>query len=255
MGDVELTFKGIQTKQNYVLVDNMMGTYDQDCLGRKKRGLSKALNKLELRMLINAVLNKEGPTNADNNFGSVIQTVDIESGEDLYDVTVKAMNAIEDYGSKFVLLCGSTVYGKYDTYDKDYVTTHNYPVGIIDFLRNSGIERIKVLGSVNYGDVSYRLMPVNTFIMVALKSDLSDLKPLVLVRRRVPAAMAALMGGEIEKTYRATFVTQTPIQVELGSGDTNINILGYGVTGYESVTMAMMNPYSFVRSADLTGKL
>ena len=254
VNDVQLTFKGLQTKLEYILVDVLLNAADQNSLVRKKRSLTRGLDKLELRMILKAITDGDDGTTS---LGSYIQEVDIESGEDLYDVIVKAKHALEDYGDGFVLLAGTTIKEKIDTYDKEKAGTHNYKVGLKEFLSQSGIEVIKIFGKVKYNNevAAARLLDNNKFIMVATNSRLAEGKPLAFVRRKINPAIAKLMGADVDSAQRGIFTVPVPMQTPAESGDDRTNTLAFGVYAYESVIWAILNPYAIVRSADLEGKI
>ena len=51
----ELTFQGLNSKKEYVLLDSVIQSPDQQVLGRKKARLAHALDKLELRLILAAI--------------------------------------------------------------------------------------------------------------------------------------------------------------------------------------------------------
>jgi hypothetical protein len=236
MDDTQLTFKGLNSQLEYVLVDKVLSSPDVDVLGRKKRRLAHGMDKLELRLLLKAITDSVA-----------ITEVTKDSGEDLYDVIMEAKHAIEDYGSNFVLLAGSQVKEQIDLYDKLQASTFNYNVTLTQKLRELGIDVVKVFGKVKTtGDGSAEvLLDATKFILVAVDSTISNRKPLAFVRRRVSPEIAELMGADVDNAQRALIVNPTPVQVA------GTNTLAYGVYAYEQVIWAILNPKAIVKSGDV----
>lgn len=238
--DTALTFKGLNSKLEYVLVDSVLNSPDTDVLGRKKGAIARGMDKLEVRLILKAIMDS----------GSV-QTITPATGEDLYDVIMKAKHALEDYGDGYALLVGSAVKEAIDTYDKDKASTFNYNVTLSAKLRELGIEVVKIFGLVKTtGDGSpARLLDTNKFIMVARNSTIAEGKPLHFVRRRISAEIAGLMGADVDTAQRALIVNPTPVNVA------GTNTLGFGVYGYESIIWAIKNIRALAKSADLSSIL
>lgn len=237
MSDTALTFKGLNSKLQYVLLDSVLSSPDTDVLARKKGAISRGMDKLELRLILKAIMD-----------AGTVTTITPATGEDLYDVIVRAKHALEDYGDNYVLLCGSAVKEAIDTYDKDKAGTFNYNVGLVAKLKELGIQVIKIFGKVKYtGDsVAERLLDTNKFILVARNSTIAQGKPLHFVRRRISPEIAKLMGADVDTAQRALVVNPTPVNVS------GTNTLGYGVYGYESYIWCIKNIKAIVKSASLS---
>jgi len=240
LADTALTFKGLNSKLEYVLVENVLNSPDTDVLGRKKGAITRGMDKLELRLILKAIVDSGD-----------IATIAIASGEDLYDMIMKAKHAVEDYGSDYVLLVGSAVKESIDLYDKEKALTYNYNVGLTAKLKELGINVIKIFGKVKTtGDGSAeRLLDTNKFILVARDSNIAKGKPLHFVRRKISAEIAKLMGADVDAAQRALVVNPTPVNVA------GTNTLGYGVYGYQSYIWAIKNKRAVVKSADLSSIL
>lgn len=243
VSETELTFQGLNSRIEYVLVDTILSSVDNKVLARKKERIAAGLDKLELKLIIDAVM-----ASAD------ISTIAIPSGGDLYDTFMTAKHQLEDYGDNFLALVGSTVKEKIDTYDKDKAGSFYYRVGIKQMLTDAGIKTVKIFGSVKTGTnadnvadtgVSRRVMSSSRFILVARNSTIADGKPLHFVRRKISADIAKLMGANVDTAQRATVVLPTPVNVA-GS-----NTLGYGIYAYESIIWAVKNRKAIVKSANL----
>jgi hypothetical protein len=268
VSDTQLTFKGLNSQLEYVLVDTVLGSADVNVLGRKKERIAHAMDKLELRCILNAIIDGRTPgmVGGTHSLEDAILTPTLASGDDLYDVILKMKHKIEDYGDTYVFLCGSTIKEKIDTFDKDYAGTFQYNVTLTSKLKELGIDVMKIFGTVkwtsystglhNIGSGGYAddgsvtaLLNATKCILLAKNSRIAQGKPIIFVRRKINAAIAQLMGAEVDKAQRALIVNPTPINVG------GVNTLAYGVYGYESIIWAIVNPYAICKSADLTAYL
>lgn len=235
MDVTELSFQGLNSKKEYVLLDTVMDSPDQQVLGRKKARISAAMDKLELRLILKAITDSAS-----------VETVTLDSGEDLYDVIVQAKQAIEDRGDKFVLLAGSTVNNKLDTFDKDKASTFNYNVTIRDKITKMGIEVVKIFGSVKYtGDTDMTaLLDAKRFILIAINSRIAEGKPLAFVRKKVSPLIAQQMGASVDNAQRALIVDKALTNID------GTDTLGYGVIGYQKCIWAILNIKSICRTTN-----
>lgn len=240
LNDVELTFQGYNSKLEYVLVEDVLNKVDTNALSRRKESISRGMDKTELKSILDAILTPTSAVFPANEVGGTEITP--ASGEDLYDVIIRAKQSLEDYGDQFVLLCGSSVKNGIDTYDKDKASTFNYNVTLTRKLAELQIEVIKVFGQVSNvaGETSSALLNANKFILVAKNSRISEGKPIKFVRRKINADIARLMGADVDAAQRALIVNPVPVQVNFAG--TNSNVLAYAVYGYESVIFCITNP-------------
>jgi len=233
----ELTFQGLNSKKEYVLLDSVIQSPDQQVLGRKKARLAHALDKLELRLILKAITDS-----------SAVQTVTLDSAEDLYDVILQAKQAVEDYGDNYIMLCGSDVMAKIDAFDKEKAATFNYNVTLKEMIAKLGIKVVKVFGTVKYtGDsVMEPLMDADRFFIIARNSRLADGKPIAFVRRKISPQIAQYMGADVDNAQRAIIIDKTPTNVS------GTDTLGYGVVAYEQIIWAILNPKAIVKcTADI----
>ncbi len=247
LSDTQLTFTGLNSRKQYVLLDTVLSSPDVDVLARKKGSISRGMDKLELKRILDALIAL-----------GAVGTITPDSGEDLYDVIMKAKHALEDYGDNYVLLCGSTVKEAIDNYDKKKAGTFNYNVTLPTKLRELGIKVIKIFGQVKTGTSTNnendsgtlsRLLDTNKFIIVARDSTIAKGKPVIFVRRRIPAEIAKMMGAGVDNAQR---------MLSVSSDTTNVagtDTLGYSVYGYESVVLAITNARAIKKSADLSSIL
>jgi len=240
IADAQLTFTGLNSKLEYVLVDDVLNSVDVDVLARRKESITRGMDKTELKILLDAILNMtSGYLPGVNPFEQTVASTD-----DLFDVIMGMKHQVEDYGDQFVLLCGSTVKEKIDTYEKDNVATFNYRIGLSEKLRELGIEVVKVFGQVAYdnGESGQALMDAKKMILVAKNSRIAEGKPVKFVRRKISPDIAKLMGCEVDSAQRALVVNPTPVPIDFSG--TTWNTLAYGIYGYESIVMTITNPKS-----------
>ena len=250
--DVLLTFSGFNSKKNYVLLEDVLNSVDTNALARRKEAITRGMDKKELKLIIDAI---QTPTNAvfpHNKVGGY--AVPIVSGDDIYDVYMKAKHGVEDYGDNYVSLVGSTVKEKMDTYDKDNVTTYNYNLVLLDRLAKLGISVRKVFGKLSTAsnEVEEFIMDKKKMVLVARDSTLSKGKPIQFVRRKISPALAQRIGADVDTAQRALFVGQVP-EIVNTAGVTD-NILGFSILGYESIVICIKQPYA-IATADLTSIL
>jgi len=251
LGDTQINFAGFNSRLEYVLVDDVLGSPDTQVLARKKEKITRGLDKRELLLLINAIEGSADTGSFKDNLpsGASIQSRDAETGDDLYDVFIAMKHKLEDYGDGYVALVGSAVKEKIDTYRKENASSFNYAVGLKEMLKDAGIEPVKVFGKVHNGSSDTVLMNTNHIIMVAKNSRLASGKPVKFVRRRISPEIAKLMGADVDGAQRATIVNPTPVIADPGTtGSTTSNLLAYGIYAYESLVMAIVNPLAICTS-------
>lgn len=249
VGDAQLSFQGLNSKKEHVLIDDILGASDNTgVLARRKASIIRAMDKKEVYSVIQGILGNTALGQANSNFvpGVSCQSVSPSSGQDLYDVIMDMKHKVEDYGDDYLLLCGSTVKEKIDTYGKDNASSFNYDVGLNEMLNRNGIKVMKVFGTFKDGaGSSYRVMDKKKMILISRNSRIAEGKPLTFVRRRIDPEMAKVMGADINEAYRAVFSESATI---VTGGE---NTFGYSVWGYESVIFLITNPYA-ICAADAT---
>jgi len=253
LGDTQISFAGFNSRMEYVLVDDVLGSPDTQVLARKKEKITRGLDKRELVLLINALEGSTDTGSFKDNLpsGASIQSRDAETGDDLYDVFIAMKHKLEDYGDGYVALVGSTVKEKIDTYEKENAENggFTYRVGLTEMLTRVGIEVVKVFGKVHNGSSDVSILNANHIIMVAKNSRLASGKPVKFVRRKISPEIAKLMGADVDGAQRATIVGNTPVIADPGTtGSTTSNLLAYSIYAYESLVMAIVNPLAICTS-------
>jgi len=241
--DVELTFQGLNSRKEYVLVEEILNRVDTDALARRKESITRGMDKKEIQMILNAIVTPTStyyPENKDENQG-----ITVSSGDDLYDVFLNAKHALEDYGDSYAGLVGTTVKEKIDSYSKENASTDNYDVKLAAKLKEWDIETVKIFGKVaGVTGTASVLLDAKKFILVAKNSRLAKGKPIAFCRRLINASAAAQMGADVDSAQRAIFVGQVPTNVDFsGVGS---DVLGFSVFGYESIIFAITNPSAVV---------
>lgn len=250
--DVELTFSGLNSKLEYVLVEDVLNKIDTNALARRKASITRGMDKAELKIILDALLTPTTSVFPASQVGGFAVT--IASGDDIYDVFMMAKHGIEDYGDNYSALCGSTVKERIDTYDKDQETTFHYNLNLADRLNKVGITVRKIFGQVSRvtNEAQTPLLDPKKLILVARDSTIASGKPIEFVRRKISPDIAKSMGADVDTAQRALIVGLTPVNVDV-SGTTQ-NVLGYSVFGYESIVMCVKNPKA-IATADLTSIL
>ena len=226
---IALTFSGLQSKMETILLDEIMNSKDQTAMASKKDGIIRAMDKEEARRVCNLVLAVPS------------QEVTLDTEDDILAGLIKMVQKVADYSTDYILLVGSTVMNAIDTYDIDNVATHNYELGIRARLATMGVKNIvKVIGEVNATPV----LVATKAILVGRNSNLAQGRPIKFRRRKFSGQVAELAGAK-EGDTRLVSIAKTPQVINAA----NANTLGYGCCGYESI-MAVLTNYRAVAWCD-----
>ncbi len=249
LADTEITFQGLDSKLEYILVKDILGSPDVRALARRKMSITRGMDKRELKLVFDAILAKTSGYLP----GVNPHEYTVVSGDDLYDTIMGMKHLVEDYGDDFTLIVGSNVKEGLDTYDKDQAATLNYNVRIRQMLEDVGINKvIKISGLVSSsaGESEAAIMDSKKMILVANDSSLpgGEGKPIKFVRRKFNADIAALMGADVENPQRALLVGNSPVIVS------GTNTLAYSIYGVESIAFCINIPQS-ICIADATSLL
>lgn len=230
LNDTAITLSGLHSKLEYVEVNDILASPDLQILARRKEAITRGMDKRELQSIITGIFaSTRTPSSVS------VSSVSYASGDDIYDLIMKAKQEIEDYGDNYVLLAGSAFKNAIDTYDKDKASTFNYNVTLNQKLKELDIETYKIFGKVDYNGSDAALLNTNKFVLLAKNSRVAEGKPIKFIRRKISADIAKLMGADVTKAQRALIVNPTPVQ---DSG----NVLAFGVYGYESIAFCIPNP-------------
>ena len=221
-----LTFVGIESNLETVLINEIMNSKDQSALAAKKNGIIRGMDNEEVRRILDLCLNVPGS-----------QQITKVAGEDLLDVIIRMKQKISDYSTDYVLLVASDVMDAIESYDKANVDVFHYKMTIKEVLADLGINKlVKVLGSTRFDASTDAVLPAGKAILVGRNSNLVAGRPIEFLRRKFTKEIAELSGAG-EGAVRLISVANTP-QVINSNGK---NTLGYGVFGYESVIQVVTN--------------
>jgi len=220
-----LTFVGLQSKLETILIDEILNSKDQSALAAKKDGIIRAMDCEEVRRILNLVL------------AVASQEVTKASGEDLLDVIIKMKQKVSKYADDYILLVASDVMDKIDSYDKENVSTFNYKMSIMDEIAKLGIKKVvKVLGNSGYAAGDTPVLADGKAILVGRNSSLVRGRPITFLRRKFTKEIAELSGAA-EGATRLVDIAKTPTPVNADGANT----LGYAVFGYESIIQVLTN--------------
>ena len=230
-----LTFVGLQSKLETILIDEIMNSKDQTALAAKKDGIIRAMDCEEVRRIINLVL------------AASTQEINKASGEDLLDVVINMKQKVSNYATNYILLVASDVMDAIEKYDKENVTNFYYKMGILEEIAKLGIQKVvKVLGNSGYAGGDTPVIAAGKAILVGRDSSLAQGRPIKFRRRKFGKEIAELSGAS-EGAVRLVNIEGTA-RIINGSG---ANTLGYGVYGYESVIQVLTNFRAVSWSDDL----
>ncbi|MFA7247949.1 MAG: hypothetical protein WC169_12375 [Dehalococcoidia bacterium] len=222
----ELTFAFLQSKLEYVLVKEVLGSPDKTALARRKASIVRSMDKIEVKRCLDAILAVSS------------QEVEQSTGGDILDLIKALARKVENYGDNMILLCGTTCWNAINDYSKTKVEDNNYELDIDKEIKKLGIEkRMKVIGNIKLDSGSdLAVLDASKMILVARDSSLLKGKPIVFVRRKM-SPIAENAGAEITAEERALFVPEVPAPFYNGT----TMATGYGVFGFESVIHAVLN--------------
>jgi hypothetical protein len=162
-----------------------------------------------------------------------------------YNDLITAIQQVVDYGDNYVLFVGSEV----DTDIKLWNWNDNKFQSLSQAFTDLGITKVRMgVGNVPIDNaVATRQLAANKAYLIATSTEAG--KPFLFVRKNLNDI--DLLGGAIkltgERPQRLVFVSPNPI---VASGGTT-RYLAVGVTGYEQIVAACVNPYAvsgFTRS-------
>jgi hypothetical protein len=230
-----LTFAGIESNLETVLINEIMNSKDQGALAAKKNGIIRAMDNEEIRRILGLCL------------AAASQEVTKATGEDLLDVIIKMKQKVSDYSTDYILLVASDVMDAIEKYDKENVTNFHYKMSIAEELAKLGIKKVvKVLGSTRFDASTDAVLASGKAILVGRNSNLVAGRPIHFLRRKFEKEIAELSGAG-EGAVRLISVVGTPMVINANGKNT----LGYGVFGYESVIQVLTNYRAVSWSADI----
>lgn len=248
--DTEISFGPINSNFEWVALQKVINSPDLKVFQRKRNRIVAGMDKYELYYVIQAIKNG---TNKPTSIGMNVTTP--TSGQDIYDVIKDSYNTIRTYGTDYVMLAGTDVVNKIDSWSKDNASINNYDVSLEGFLQSKRIQVIEVAEELQttQGGASARILDRDEYILVARKSNLDGGKPIVFARKEIPASVANEAEVDVDNKQRIIFTDGVPQYINF-TGTTKPT-LGYGVYGFGEIAIAIHNPLSIVSASGLSALL
>jgi len=223
------TFVDIASPEYYIKITDLADAKER-VLARKVATINRALNAWENYKIIttmNAAVQAA-------NIHSLKSGVNHFNFENLIDM----IDGLLEYASSFVLVAGNQI-------DKDiklWDWTDNKYQSLKEALNDLDVEIVRVKQTVTIDGSATDVLDTNTAFLVGIDSEVG--KPNLFVRKRLDTIK--ILGGVITENgdmpERLIFVSPNPITVT-GSA----RYLAVGVTGYENVVVATINPYAIAK--------
>ena len=226
----QFTFIDISSPEYYVKVTDLAKAKEAT-LARKLRTINRSLNAYENNYIIEL---------AQAGVISVAHQHDLDGTNTkfTYDVLINMLQDVIDYGDNYVLLVGATIDTDIKLWDYDENKYHS----LLEAFKDLAIEKVRVSGTVTIDDSATSMLSSTIAYLVAKDTEVGA--PFLFVRKRLNDI--DLLGGAIkqngERPERLVFVSPNPIAVNVGG--TTTRYLAVGLTGYEEIVGACINPYA-----------
>lgn len=183
-----------------------------DVIGKKKLAIARAMNNAELKNVLDLYW---AAKTASGEAGAFTP----DSGEEFLTLpkVVEMLEAIEAYGDKPVLVCGSEVYN--DLFLTDYKEDKNQSVRAQ--FKELGIEPVKVTGSVTVDGSTSVILNAKRAILV--NTETVNGKPAEFIRKNL-SAFSVLNQQSEPKSRIATVIPAIPT----GAAVPKVKLFGYG---------------------------
>jgi len=211
------TFYPCLTRQEKIhIVDLLTAKYD--VIAKKNKAVVRSLDAIEEQKVI-ALLNSG--TAAGNR-------VLLATGETKfrYSHLIDMIEKVQNYASKFALVCGSQIYSDMRRWDFDENKYHS----VKDMLDDLGLVILRAFGSVTVGGVATDLINTNKAYLVGLDGIMG--KPLSAARQMLPEKFAILEEVKDAQKERTTIIS--PALMADGSP-------AMGIVGFESFAIVLTN--------------
>ena len=231
------TFIDIASPEYYVKITDLASAKEAT-LARKLDTINRALNMYENKYIFDLA-------SAATSTSTFQHTLSSGQMRFSYNDLIKMIQDVVDYGDSDSLFVGSEI----DTDLKLWDWNDNKYHSMIDAFASLGITKQRMgVGNVTIDANSpARQLAANTAYLIALSTEVG--KPFLFVRKRLNDI--DLLGAAIkqngERPERLVFASPNPITA---SGGTT-RYLAVGLTGYEQIVAACINPYAvsrFIRS-------
>jgi hypothetical protein len=228
----EFTFIDIATPEYYVTI-NALASSKEATLARKLKTIERTLNMYENKYIFDLASSASATNGA--------LTLTSAQMRFSYNDLIRMVQLVVDYGDNYKLFVGSTI----DTDIKLWDWNDNKNASMLAAFADLGIEKIR-MGTGNLAiDSQTGIRPLTSNIAYLIANSTVVGKPFLFVRKRLNDI--DLLGGAIKSTgerpERLVFVSPNPI---VASGGTT-RYLAVGVTGYEQIVAACINPYAIAK--------
>jgi hypothetical protein len=241
--DVELTFKALDSKLEYVLIHDILNSPDQNKLASRSESIGRGMDKREFKLVLDAMLTPTSDYYPANKVANLNDAAAV-STDTIYDVIMRKKQLLNRYGDNFVILAGINVVDAIENFDKDQAANYNYNLTLEATLAQKKIKIVPVFGTVSMSEdeTEVDLLDADTFIMVAINSRIAKGKPVHFVRRMINGAMPAQAGLTVDQKQRAVIVDQALSTIKVAGSSERVK--GYGVMGFEEIIFCIKNPYA-----------
>jgi hypothetical protein len=224
------TFIDIASPEYYVKITDLASA-KETTLARKLKTIERALNMYENKYIFDLAAAAVSTSGFTNTLASAQMRFN-------YAELITMVQQVVDYGDNYTLFVGSEI----DTDMKLWDWNDNKYHSMVAAFQDLGIEKIRMgVGNVTIDtNAAARQLAANKAYLIAKNTEMG--KPFLFVRKNLNDI--DLLGGAIkstgEKPQRLIFVSPNPI---VASGGTT-RYLAVGVTGYEQIVGACVNPYA-----------
>ena len=224
------TFIDIASPEYYVKITDLASAKEAT-LARKLKTIERSLNMYENKYIFDLAAEAVSTSGNTNTLSSAQMRFS-------YNDLIKMVQQVVDYGDNYTLFCGSEV----DTDIKLWNWNDNKFQSLSQAFTDLGIEKVRMgVGNVTIDtNAAARQLAANKAFLIAKSTESG--KPFLFVRKNLNDI--DLLGGAIKSTgerpQRLVFVSPNPI---VASGGTT-RYLAVGVTGYEQIVAACVNPYA-----------
>lgn len=225
----QFTFIDMASPEYYVKITDLASAKEAT-LQRKLRTLNRALNAYENSYMTSLAAAAASTSSHQH---------DLQAGRTRfsYDDLIFLVQDLVDYGDSYVLLVGANI----DQDIKLWNWNDNKYQSLSDAFADLSLTKVRVNANVTIDGSSTAMLNTNKAYLVATSSEVG--KPFLFVRKRLNDI--DLLGGALKQTgdkpERLVFVSPNPIAVTVGSAK---RYLAVGLTGYEEIVAACINPYA-----------
>jgi len=236
----QISFTDLATPEYYLKITDLANR-KEDAIARKNKTINRALNAYENYKVIDLLNTAATGIGNTNTLGSGFTRFS-------FPHLINMLEQVQDYGDSYVLVVGSQI-------DKDIILwdwNDNKYHSLSEALADLNIKKIRIglgaaartfnLATAASGGstpTSVDILATNTAYLVATSTEAG--KPLLFVRKQIDdmKALGGVLAEGGDKPQRLVFVSPNPITVT-GTA----RYLAVGMTGYEQIALAVVNPYA-----------